>query len=59
MALFEKRTIIRNEIDYEKLAHAIKQSEATIDYDKLAEAIVKASKAEEIEEMTKHKETMR
>lgn len=59
MALFEKRTIIRNEIDYEKLAHAIKQSEATIDYDKLAEAIVKASKAEEIEEMTKHKETMK
>lgn len=59
MALFEKRTVIHNEIDYDKLSNAIsKQNHSEIDYDKLAEAIVKATKAEKAEEMTKHKETM-
>lgn len=59
MALFEKKTIIKNEIDYEKLAKAIKQSSAEIDYNKLAEAIVKASNAAEKEESEKRKECMK
>ncbi len=60
MALFEKKTIIKNEINYDKLAEAIgKCNKNEIDYDKLAEAIVKASKAEEAEEMIKHEETMK
>ena len=59
MALFEKKTIIQNEIDYDKLAQAIKLSQTEIDYNKLAKAIVEASKAEEIEKDRKRKQTFR
>lgn len=59
MALIEKRTVIHNEIDYDKLAQAIKQSETVIDYDKLADAIVKASNAAETAENEKRKECMK
>jgi len=60
MALFEKKTIIKNEIDYDKLAEAIgKYNKNEIDYDRLAEAIVKASKAEEKEEQKKREEILK
>ncbi len=43
MALFEKKTIVKNEIDYDKLAKAIaKESNLAIDYEKLTESITKA-----------------
>lgn len=41
MPLIDKRTIIKNEIDYEKLAQTIVSRD--IDYDKLADAIVEAN----------------
>ena len=44
MALFEKKTIVKNEIDYDKLAKAIaKESNLAIDYEKLTESIPKLS----------------
>ncbi len=43
MPLFEKKILIKNEIDYEKLAQVLSQKkQVEIDYDKLAETIVKA-----------------
>lgn len=38
------KTVIKNEIDYEKLSDAIMRAQKEIDYDKLAEAIVNAQK---------------
>ena len=47
MALIEKKTIVKTEIDYDKLAKAIaKANNTAIDYDKLAKAIITANKAE-------------
>ncbi|MCR5020841.1 hypothetical protein [Ruminococcus sp.] len=43
MALFEKKTIIKNEIDYEKLADIIiKTKQVDIDYDKFASSFIDA-----------------
>ena len=43
MALIEKKTIVKTEIDYDKLAKAISKTNNTaIDYDKLVESINKA-----------------
>ena len=45
MALFEKKTIINTEIDYEKLADTIAKTKSIeIDYDKLVKSIINDSK---------------
>ena len=60
MILFEKKTIVHNEIDYDKLAKAIsKATNFEIDYDKLADSIVKASKADEVKAEKQRNQTLR
>jgi len=59
MALIEKKTIVKNEINYEKLAQAISHTNNEIDYERLAKAIVSASKAEEIESEKRRKAVLR
>lgn len=45
MALFEKKTIINTEIDYDKLADTIAKTKSIeIDYDKLVKSIINDSK---------------
>lgn len=48
LKMFKKKkktkTVIKNEIDYEKLTDAIVKAQKEIDYDKLAEAIVNAQR---------------
>ena len=60
MALIEKKTIVKTEIDYDKLAKAISKTNNTaIDYDKLAESINKAilqSREDEKKEKTNEEE---
>lgn len=55
MAFIEKKTIVKNEIDYDKLAKAIaKESNLAIDYEKLTESIIDAFKQnKEIEKKEK------
>lgn len=57
MALFEKKTIINTEIDYEKLADTIaKTKNIEIDYDKLAKSIINVSKCFEEKKETEEEE---
>ena len=60
MPLIDKRTIIKNEIDYDKLGQTIANATSdNIDYDKLATAIVMATQTQEKEDNQLREEALK